>query len=280
VSAAEGSASEAFWDEAAPGWARQQELLRAYTAPVSEWLIAAIDAQPGQRVLELAAGIGDTGFMVAPRLLPGGELISTDRSEAMLAAARERASELGLENVEHRRMGAEWIDLPVASIDAVLCRWGLMLIPDPPAALREMRRVLRPGGRLALAVWDAIEHNPWASIPAAVLRERGLAGAPEPGAPGPFALGDRERLQGLLEGAGFQEVELDAVDLLERHATFESFWEARLDLSRVFHDAALSQPAEQIEELRAALAARLADHTDPDGSIALPGRTLVAAASA
>ena len=92
-------------------------------------------------------------------------------------------------------LNAEWIDLPVASVDAVLCRWGYMLMADPAAALRETRRVLRPGGRVALAVWDAIEHNPWALLPAQELIERGLARRPTRGAsrPGPFALGEPER---------------------------------------------------------------------------------------
>src|SRR6476646_7429751 len=110
----------------------------------------------------------------------------------MLDGAGSRAQELGLANVEFQVLDAEWIDLPLASVDAVLCRWGYMLMADPGAALTETRRVL--------AVWDTPAENPWFSLPAAELRERGLANA-APG-PGPFALADRGALEELLAQAG------------------------------------------------------------------------------
>ena len=131
--------------------------------------------------------------------------------QGMLEAARASAEQRGLNNVEFRAFNAEWIDLPVASVDAVLCRWGYMLMADPVAALAESRRVLRPGGRLALAVWDAIAHNPWALLPAQELRERGLVPEPQEGQPGPFALGDRGLVAELLAQAGFAELEVRIV---------------------------------------------------------------------
>jgi SAM-dependent methyltransferase len=272
--------SSEYWDEAAAGWVRQSELLRTYAAPVSHWLVDAVDPRPGQRLLELAAGGGETGLLAAARVLPDGVVVSSDSSQAMLEAARARAAELGVENVEFALLDAQWIDLPVASVDAVICRWGYMLVGEPAAALRETRRVVRPGGRLALAVWDAPERNPWAAVPNTVIRERGLIPAPTPGAPGPFALGDEGRLRELLEDAGFQEVHIEALDLEEPHPDFESFWETRLDLSRILHDAVLSQSAAEIAEIRAEVAARMAAYASADGRLAVPARTLVASASA
>jgi len=268
------------WEEAAPGWVRRQEMLREFGAPVSAWLIDAIAPQPGQRVLELAAGLGETGLLAAELLAPAGEAIISDQAEAMLAGARERAAALGLENVEFRVLNAEWIDLPVASVDAVVCRWGYMLMADPSAALSETRRVLRAGGRAAIAVWDGIEQNPWAHLPALELVERGLTTPPTAAAPGPFALGDERRVLELLERAGFAEVRVEAIDLVRRHASFEEFWSSTLDLSRVFHDAVLSRPASEVAEIEASVEARFAPYARSDGALEIPARTLVAAATA
>jgi SAM-dependent methyltransferase len=268
------------WEQAAAGWVRSQDLLRAFAAPVSHWMLDAVAPQPGQRVLELAAGLGETGLLAAELVAPVGGVIVSDQADAMLAGARERAAELRLANVEFQVVNAEWIDLPVASVDVVLCRWGYMLMADPLAALLETRRVLRPGGRAALAVWDAIEHNPWAALPGLELRERGLAPAPAPHTPGPFALGSAERVRELLERAGFEEIRVEALELHREHSDFEQFWETTLDLSRVFHDAVLSRPQAEIEQIRAGLQARFALFQAPDGSLDIPARTLLAAASA
>jgi SAM-dependent methyltransferase len=270
------------WEEAASGWVRRQELLRAFAAPVSHWMLDAISPQPGQRVLELAAGLGETAMLAAELVAPTGAVVVSDQAEAMLAGARERAIALGLANVELQVLNAEWIDLPLASVDAVLCRWGYMLMADPATALSETRRVLRPGGRVALAVWDAIERNPWALAPAQELIERGLAGRPGEGvqAPGPFTLASETRLAQLLEGAGFAEIQIEAIDLTRRHASFEDLWDTTLDLSRNFHDAVLSRPQDEIAGIAASLAERFAPYTTPAGAIEIPARTLVARASA
>jgi SAM-dependent methyltransferase len=155
-----------------------------------------------------------------------------------------------------------------------------MLLADPPAAFAETRRVLRPGGRVALAVWDSVQHNPWALLPNLELSERDLAPAPAPGAPGPFALADPERVRELLENAGFAEIDVQALAVEQRHACFEDCWEMTLDISHTFHNAVLGRAEDEIAEIRAGLAARLEPFTEPDGTLAIPGRTLVASASA
>ncbi len=276
-------ASLAGWEAAAPGWTRRQEAIRRLGAPVSAWMLDAVSLQPGERVLELAAGLGETGMLAAKQVAPMGGVIVSDQADAMLVGARARAAELGLSNIEFQVLGAEWIDLPLASIDAVLCRWGYMLLADPPAALAETRRVLRPGGRVALAVWDSVQHNPWALLPTLELIERGLTSPPGGRArqePGPFALGDPERVRELLSHAGFAEIEVQSLDVVQRHDSFDIFWETTLDISHAFHDAVLSRPEPEIVEIRAGLASRLELFLGPDGTLSIPGRTLVASASA
>jgi SAM-dependent methyltransferase len=268
------------WEEAATGWVLRQDAIRALGTPVSRWMLDAVYLKPGERVLELAAGLGETGMRAAELVAPNGGVIISDQAEAMLEGARARAAELGLSNVEFQVLGAEWIDLPLGSVDAVLCRWGYMLLADPAAALGETRRVLRSGGRVSLAVWDSVEHNPWALNPALELIERGLTEPPSPGTPGPFALGDRDRVRALLEQAGFTDINVQALDIEQRHPSFEVFWETTLDISRAFHDAVLSCSEPQIAEIHAALAARLEPYTSADGALAIPARTLVASAAA
>ena len=195
----------------APGWERWRARIEEVVAPVREWMIKELAPQPGDTVLELAAGAGDTGFEAAAIVGDRGQLISTDFSPAMLQVARRRGAELGLANVDYRVMDAERIELDADSVDGVLCRFGYMLMPDPAAAFAETRRVLRPGGRLALAVWGAPERNPWATIGFGLLIERGHMPPPEPGAPSPFAMASEEQTRALLAGAGFTAVRTEEV---------------------------------------------------------------------
>jgi ubiquinone/menaquinone biosynthesis C-methylase UbiE len=271
------------WEAAASGWVRRGELLRAFAAPVSHRMVEVVSPQPGERVLELAAGLGETAMLAAELVAPLGGVIVSDQAEAMLEGARARSIALGLSNVEFQVLNAEWIDLPLASVDVVLCRWGFMLMADPGAALAETRRVLRPGGRVALAAWDSLQHNPWALEPAQELIARGLTAAPDPTAeptPGPFALSEASRVQELLEQAGFAEIEIEAIELSRRHLDFDELWDTTLDLSRSFHDAVLSRPQREIEQIRQSLAERFAPYTAADGTLAIPARTLLASASA
>ena len=223
------------WERAAAGWGRRADLLRETSLPVSHWMVERLELSPGQRVLELAAGPGDTGFLAAQKIAPG-TLISSDASEAMLALARSRAEGLGLANVEFNRFELEWIDLPTASVDAVMCRWGLMLCVDPSAAASEMRRVLKPGGRLTVAVWDSAELNPWATLDWRAVIELGHVAPPDPSGPGMFALAPESRLRELLEDSGFVEVLVEGVQLDRSYRAVEEYMAETLDLSATFSE--------------------------------------------
>src|SRR3954464_4881683 len=175
------------WNAVAGAWGGYGKQFNAFTMPVTLAMLEAAQLQPGSDVLELAAGPGDVGFMAHELIQPGGTLITSDFAPEMLTQAQQRAERLGLRGVRFKQIDAESIDLDAASIDAVLCRWGFMLMADPEAALRECRRVLRPGGRLSLAAWTGAEDNRWSSVIGDVLVARGLAEPPVPGTPGQFA---------------------------------------------------------------------------------------------
>ena len=196
----------------APTWERRRADIEAVATPVREWMLRALRPRDGDTVLELAAGVGDTGFEAAAILGESGRLITSDLSPAMLDAARRRGAELGLDNVDYRVIDAERIDLADDSVNGVLCRFGYMLMPDPAAAFAQTRRVLRPGGRLALAVWGALERNPFFAIIAVSLVQRGHIEPPEPPpAPGPFSMASAQRTEALLRSAGFVEVRTEEV---------------------------------------------------------------------
>lgn len=268
------------WSASAAGWSRRADQMRAATMPVSERMIELVDPRPGETLLELAAGIGDVGFLAAPRLEPGGTLICTDFVPEMLSRAQERAKALGLENVRFLQIDAELIDKPAATLDGVLCRWGFMLMADPEAALRQCRRVLKPGGRLALAAWEGPEVNPWSSLPQAELRRRGLAEAPEPGAPGQFAWARQETVAETLQAAGFVDFELHSVGFAMVYDDFGHWWDTQLDLSRSFAGAVAAAPAAVREEVRDALSDAAAQFETTDGRLEVPARTWVAGAVA
>jgi SAM-dependent methyltransferase len=266
------------WQTMASGWERRRAEIETVTRPVSEWMVEALDPQPGDTVLELAAGPGDTGFLAAALLGEDGRLISSDFSSEMVEVARRRAAELGLENVEHRVIDAEQNELADDSVDGVLCRFGFMLMPDPEAAVAETRRVLRPGGRLALAVWSTPGRNPWVALAGRVLAEQDLAPPPQPGEPGMFVLAEEERMRGLLEGAGFGVERIDEIPVLFAYDNVDEYVAAANEtggmFARIWSDAS--------EEEHETIKARLVDAFEPfavNGGYELPGVAVGASAS-
>lgn len=268
------------WERAAEGWAVHRAAFHSAAAAVSTWMVDAIDPRPGHRVLELAAGTADTGLMAAQRIRPDGTLIATDVAEAMLEAARARARELELDNVEFRAMDAEWIDLPAADVDAVLCRFGIMLLADPAACAREVRRVLRPGGRLALATWTEREENPWAVVADDELIRLGVMSPPEEGGPGQFSLSEPTKIEELVLDAGFGDVEIDQVGLTFAFPDLDAWWDQMLDMTISLRDAVAALTPQQRDDLREVVDARLAAYVGADGTAQLPGRANVAVAEA
>jgi SAM-dependent methyltransferase len=267
------------WEAMAPGWERRREYLRDFSQPITDWMVAQLDPRPGQIILELGAGTGETGFAAARLIEDGGRLISTDLPPAMVEVAKRRAQELGVENAEFRVMDAEHIDLEADSVDGILCRWAYMLMPDPAAALAESRRVLRPGGRLALAVMGGPGQNPWASSVAMSIVGLGLIPPIDPKAPaGLFSLADHDRLRDLLVRAGFDDVIIEEMEFHLRFSDFEDYW----SFCREFAGAVAILLRSFSDEERAAVQAateRATERFRTDQGYDLPGLSINALAS-
>jgi SAM-dependent methyltransferase len=263
------------WDRVAAGWERHRERTQRSNLPVSQRMIELLDPEPDWTVLELAAGPGDTGFLVAERI---GRLISTDFSREMVEAARRRAAELGIANADFRVADAARIDLPDASVDGVLCRYGYMLMDEPEAVLRETRRVLRPGGRLAFAVWAEGRLNPWASTLGRILLERGHVEPPAAGEPGMFALAAPARIAEVVEAAGFSSHRIEEVAVESRFADVDEFWSVLMDLATMTSALVAALPDDERQAIQSDFAERVEAFRDGD-ELVLPGLALVVGAS-
>jgi SAM-dependent methyltransferase len=258
--------SLASWDAFAGNWGAEREYLWRTTTPIGLDLVERLDPRPGQTILEVAAGTGDTGFAAAKRIGPEGKLLSTDFAPAMVEEARRVGGQLGLENVEHRNLDAENMDLDDSSVDGVLCRWGYMLMADPGKALAETRRVLRDDGRLCFSVWAAPDENQWAFVPAMELVSRGHLPPPEPGTPGIFAMADPELVRKLLTEAGFADPEIEQVSFTWQYSDADFHWDMTMKLAAPLAEAVNSVDDEERESIRLAVREKI-DALMDDGGV-------------
>jgi ubiquinone/menaquinone biosynthesis C-methylase UbiE len=261
------------WGRMASGWEDRREWLMRETAPVNDWIVRKVDAQAGETVLDIAAGTGDLGFMVAERVGAEAKVISTDFAPEMVEVARRNGEGRDLANVEHRVLDAERMDLDDGSVDAAVCRFGYMLMADPGAALKETRRVLRDGGRLGFAVWMTPDRNPWAAVPGMTLVQRGHLPPPEPGAPGIFSLGDPDRVRQLVTEAGFGDPEIEEIAFEFHYSDFDDLWDALVRLAGPLAKAVNDLPEDEREATREAIRENVEPYRGDDGSYTAPAAT-------
>src|SRR3954451_7492737 len=212
-------AMNAVWASVAPGWAQHADFVDERALPLTYRMLEVTAPQRGERVLELACGPGSVALAAAPL---AGAVVGSEIAPAMTEITGGRAAERCLDNVTARTLGMEDIDEADASFDVVLCREGLMLVPDPARAVREIQRVLRPGGRWAISVWGPRERNPWLGLVLDAVSEQVGMQIPPPGVPGPFALDSAQAFSAVLGGAEVDEV---AVPL---HADSVEEWSSRV----------------------------------------------------
>jgi ubiquinone/menaquinone biosynthesis C-methylase UbiE len=266
-------------DVVAAAWERHRVHLFDSQRPVSDWLVEQVDPRPGQTVLELAAGPGETGFLVAERIGPTGRLISTDLSPRMVDAARRGGDARGLANIEFRVMDAQHLELPDGSVDAVLSRFGVMLMPEPGTALREAKRVLRDGGRLAYGVWGPPERNPWLTLFAGAMLQTGHAPGGDPFGPsGPFSLANPDDNRDLLDRAGFSDVRVEEIETAFRYDDFDHYWSVQSEVGGPIAILLASLPTDEVDAIKAALEPEVAPFRSAEG-LSLPSLAVVVSAS-
>ena len=264
-----------MWAAVAPAWAEHSAYADTRGAGVGDRMLALTSPRRGERVLELACGPGGLGLAAAARVAPGGEVVLSDVAAEMTEIASARAGALGLANVATRVLDLERIVEPDEAYDVVLCREGLMFVPDPALAAREIRRVLRPGGRVAVAVWAARERNPWLGLALDAVAAQLDRPVPPPGVPGPFSLADADELEALLAAAGLSDVAVGEVPVPLRAASFEEWWMRTAALAGPLAAILPSLPA----PAREAIDARLRSATEPYRTatgLAFPGVSLIA----
>lgn len=270
------------WELVADEWERNRDRMFEAFRPTSEWLVEVTQPGAGETILDLAAGPGESGFLALETAGPSARLISTDLAPTMVEAAKRGAAARGLDNVECCVMDAQSLDLADASVDVVISRLGLMLVPDPRAALAEVRRVLRLGGRFAYVVMGPPDRNQWMSLMMGALMQAGRAPAGE----NPFALGGVFGLaspavnEELLAAAGFSEIRCGTLRGSMPVESVDDLWDLQTKVAGpVRVTVALMSDAELITARRA-LAEMIEPFASDGGGYDLPTELTTAAAVA
>jgi ubiquinone/menaquinone biosynthesis C-methylase UbiE len=264
------------WRGSAPAWEKHREIIRQMFAPVTQALIENARIGRGHAVLDIATGPGEPALDVAAFVGPEGRVAGTDLVPEMVAAARRASACLALGNTQFEIAPAERLPFPAGAFDAVISRFGVMFFPSPVDAVREMLRVLKPGRKLALAVWHCAENNPFFYTTSRVV-ERFIA--PPPPAPDAFRFASPGKLRDVFREAG-------AMDPSERLLQFtiraplslEEFWTVRSEMSEKLREIFATLAAEQLAEVKSqSLDALRAYYLD--GGMSFPAEVLIVSAT-
>lgn len=264
------------WSQSAPYWEKHRELIREMFAPVTQALIDDAEITEGLTVLDVATGPGEPALTIAGLIGPRGNLAGTDAVAEMLDAARRESRRRELRNARFETAFAENLPFPNETFDVVVCRFGVMFFPSPEDAIREWLRVLKPGGKIALAVWHFAENNPFHYVLSKVVdRYVGASPPPAPDSPDAFRFAQPGKLKSLLLNAG---VVAPSERLLQfpiaARMPIEDFWTLRYEMSEKLRSrtAALSSQA-MLDLKREAIEA--ARKYVSDGKIIFPGEVLI-----
>jgi ubiquinone/menaquinone biosynthesis C-methylase UbiE len=214
---------KATWNRFSPGWRKWDDFTMHFLKPMGDEIIRALQPKDGEQLLDIAAGTGEPGLTIAA-MIPAGNVVITDLAEGMLEVARDNASKRGITN--YRTVVCDVCELPFedAYFDAVSCRFGFMFFPDMRLAAKEMARVLKPGGRIAAAVWGTADKNPWITTTLGIVNRHMQVPPPLPGAPGMFRCGSPGFMRNLLTEAGLQNVSEKILEGKVHYDSKEAYW--------------------------------------------------------
>jgi len=267
------------WDSAAIGWRKWSQLIDGAASEISERLVELAGVGPGSRVLDVAAGYGEPSLTAARRATAEGGVVATDISAEMIAFGRERAAAAGLENIEFVESDAASLGFPEASFDAALSR-GIIFEPDGEAAAARVRRFLKPGGRMAISSWGSPERVPFLSIPMRTAMQHLQVPPPPPGTPGPLSRPTPEALGGLLEAAGFSDVEVEQAEVTFEWQSPEEFTTFVKEIVSPITTMIVPHPQEVQDETWAAITEAIREAATDAGAVRLSNLALLAAGRA
>ena len=263
------------WQSAAAGWRKWSSTIDAGTRPISERLVELAGVEQGSRVLDVAAGYGEPALTAARKAGPHGSVVATDISAEMLAYGRERAAAAGLENVEFVESPAAALDFPADSFDAALSRWGLIFEPEAEAVAGRIRGFLKPGARFAISSWGPPERVPMIALPMKVASETLDLPLPPPGTPGPLSRPTPEALGGILEAAGFEDVQVEEADIVIEWSSPEEFTQFNSEIVPPLRALLAARPEEAREKALPAITAA-AREMSGEGEVAFSNLVLLA----
>ena len=263
------------WDSVADGWRKWWPTIEGFSQHVSDRFMELAGIGEGQAVLDVATGIGEPAVTAAKAVGPGGQVMATDHSDAMLQIARERAAEAGLSNVEFLHVDGEGLDFEEATFDAVTCRWGLMFMPDIGAACANIRRALKPGGKFVTAVWGPPERAKGISIVFGVAQKVLALPPPPPDAPSMFKLAMAGSVESALSAAGFSGVTQETAIVDFDYETVETYISFMQDIAAPIKLMLADKPPEKAVEVWQAITAALQEHVGDDRRLRLPSETLI-----
>ena len=259
---------------AGAAWQRGAASRARSLGPATELMLDLAGLKPGDRMLDIAAGTGDTSLIAARRVGPTGRVLATDLSPSMLEVAEDEARKAGLTNVETRVMDARTLELESDSFDAVISRMGIMLMPEREKALAEILRALKPGARFAAIVWSTAERNLSSLLPQLIGRRHAQLPPPPPGEPGMFVLGAPGLLARTLSDAGFRDVSVQAVPAPRTFASADEMMRYMTGSTPILREPLSKLDAAGRAALLAEIEATMRQFEGPDGII-VPGEVLV-----